>query len=348
MIFKHLLWPFALIYGMIIKLRNYLFDIGYTRSFKFDVKTIGVGNLSVGGTGKSPAVEYLIKQFVNSERIATLSRGYGRKTRGFLLANDLSKAEDIGDEPLQFYSKYRNRICVAVDEERIHGIPEILFDKPETSLILLDDVYQHRYVSPDFMILLTTYDKPFFNDHLLPVGRLREQKNGAKRADVVLVTKSPIEISSSIQLEYKNKIKSYAGDETPVYFTKIGYASPVDEDYNEIELDNKVVLVSGLADPSQLKTHLSSQISIVKHFDYPDHYNFKDSDFKEWVDFCKDERINQIIVSEKDWMRIKSMVNGSEITSLKFVIQPISMVFLNEKDENSFIDLVNKKLSQSK
>ncbi|MCX2745275.1 tetraacyldisaccharide 4'-kinase [Mangrovivirga sp. M17] len=345
MMLKHLLWPFALIYGLITKLRNHLFDIGYSRSFRFDVKTIGVGNLSVGGTGKTPAVEYLISKFKDKEKVATLSRGYGRRTKGFLIADYRTTAIDIGDEPLQFYSKYGDEITVAVDEERIHGIPEILYHRPETSLILLDDIFQHRHVNPEFLILLTTYDKPFFDDYILPVGRLREYRSGAKRADVVLVTKSPGQISEQEKSHFKDNIQKYTKEKVPVFFTTVGYSEPVNEKGVIRPYNHKAILVTGLANPFHFKKHLDGITEIQKHYNYPDHYNFKASDVKSWLDYCEKNSISDIVVSEKDWMRIKPHTIDVNAENVNFVIQPISMMFIDRSEEEEFLGLLDFRIN---
>ena len=185
-----LLLPFAFCYGMIMLVRNLLFDLGVLPSEKFDIPVISVGNLSLGGTGKTPHIEYLIRLMGDRMLTATLSRGYGRESKGFILASRRSNVKYIGDEPLQFVKKFHN-IKVAVDEKRVRGIHKLMDKFPDLGLVLLDDAFQHRWVKPGISILLTDYHQLFTEDHVVPSGRLREFRSGAKRADVIIVTKTP-------------------------------------------------------------------------------------------------------------------------------------------------------------
>ena len=186
-----LLFPFSWLYYLITQIRNRLYDRGLKPSVKFELPVICVGNLTVGGTGKTPMIEHLIRLLQNRFKVATLSRGYGRATKGIRIAGPSENASTIGDEPFQFYTKFGKRITVAVGEERALAIPTILQECSDTQIILLDDGFQHRKVSPGFSILLTDYHRPFYNDFLLPSGRLRESRWGAERADVIVVTKCP-------------------------------------------------------------------------------------------------------------------------------------------------------------
>ncbi len=189
-ILQILLFPFSIGYGMVMMVRNLMFDLGILPSEKFDVPVISVGNLSTGGTGKTPHIEYLARLLGDSVRTAILSRGYARESKGFILASRNSDVKDIGDEPLQFVRKFQN-IKVAVDERRVRGIEKLIDKFPGTGLILLDDAFQHRWVKPGISILLTDYHHPFMKDYVIPSGRLREFRSGAKRADVIIVTKTP-------------------------------------------------------------------------------------------------------------------------------------------------------------
>ena len=206
-----LLYPFTLLYGTITDFRNHLYNMGQRPSIQFDTNVINVGNLTVGGTGKTPHVEYLIRLLHSQYKVATLSRGYGRKTKGFILANDEATAESIGDEPLQFYKKFKNECVVSVGEERALAIPHILTEHPETQVVLLDDAYQHRAVTPSFNILLTDYNRLFYQDYPFPSGRLRERRKGAKRANAVIVTKCPDDLSSSAQQAIEQQIRKGEG-----------------------------------------------------------------------------------------------------------------------------------------
>ena len=188
---KFLLYPFSLLYGLITDFRNVLFDKGFKSQTGFDIPIINVGNLTVGGTGKSPQIEYLIRLLADTYQVASLSRGYGRKTKGYILADEHANAEQIGDEPMQFFQKFGSKISVVVSEKRVEGVQQLLQEKPTTELILLDDAYQHRYITPSFNILLMDYHRPFYEDLTFPAGRLRERRRGANRADCIVVSKCP-------------------------------------------------------------------------------------------------------------------------------------------------------------
>ena len=216
-----LLWPFTLLYKSITRFRNYLYDTGYQKTVDFTPFIISVGNLSVGGTGKSPMIEFLADRLLREGySIAILSRGYGRKTRGVRLATDKDSAETLGDEPYQFYRKYQQKpVAVAVAEERVLGVPEIMHHNPETQVVLLDDAYQHRAIDRNLNLLLTPFDRPFYRDYVLPTGRLRESRSGAKRADAVIVTKCPDELGTAQQEEITTHIMQYTQRDTPVFFS---------------------------------------------------------------------------------------------------------------------------------
>ena len=207
-----------MLYGLITFIRNFLYDKGLLKSQSFAVPIIAVGNLNVGGTGKTPQIEYLIRLLSSNYKVATLSRGYKRKTKGFVLANANSNAEILGDEPFQFYKKF-SQIQVAVDADRKNGIEQLLNQKDSPDIILLDDAFQHRKVKAGFYILLTAYDDLFCDDYMLPTGNLRESKRGAKRADLIIVTKCPATLSEKEQKEIKAKI----GGDKPLFFSKIRF-----------------------------------------------------------------------------------------------------------------------------
>ena len=190
---RHILWPLAIIYGIITSIRNFLYNHNYFRSHTFSIPVVAVGNLSVGGTGKTPMVEYLIRLFSDSHKVAVLSRGYKRKSKGFILANTNTTTEEIGDEPFQYFSKFKN-ILVAVDAQRKNGIEQLLQLPQKPEIILLDDAFQHRKVNANFYVLLTAYSDLFTDDFMLPVGNLREVKSGAQRAQAVVVSKCTDEL----------------------------------------------------------------------------------------------------------------------------------------------------------
>ena len=220
---RYLLFPLSLLYGLITLARNVLFDFSILKSSSFDIPTILVGNLSAGGTGKTPHVEYLIQLLKDNHKIATLSRGYGRKSNGFVLANQNSTAQDIGDEPLQFFHKFPE-ITVAVDAKRVQGIIELMSQNNPPEIILLDDAFQHRAFSAGFSILLTDVNSLFFNDFMLPTGNLRESSRGRSRADAIVVTKC----SSDLTEAEKNKIELKINTPNiPIFFSQIDYSAPL-------------------------------------------------------------------------------------------------------------------------
>ncbi len=348
---KYLLFPFSLLYHAVTRFRNHLYDIQYKKSFEFETFLINVGNLSVGGTGKTPHVEFLIRLLSGKYNIATLSRGYGRRTKGFRKANEEDNAKTIGDEPYQFYLKYGLVSDVYVGEERALAIPEILFHKEETDIILLDDAFQHRSVLPDINILLTDYHKPFFNDMVLPSGRLREGRKNAARADMVIVTKCPDSIGAEKMKMYTTKIRKYCSENTPVYFSGIRYMKPkaVFEDYSG-DLKN-VLLFSGIANDKPLKDYVQKNFNLLKYEKYPDHYIFRSSDIREIVKGFNELKVPDacILTTEKDMARLLSLGELADpLKNLPVFYLPIEIYFLKDADkiENEIISRIEKGLNK--
>ncbi len=298
-VLRKLLFPVALLYWIVTFIRNLLYDVGVFKSETFEIPIIAVGNLSVGGTGKSPQIEYLIRLLSENYKVATLSRGYKRSTTGFVLADYTANAKTLGDEPFQFYTKYPNTI-VAVDEDRVEGI-EILLDLNERpKLILLDDAFQHRKVKAGFYILLTAYDDLFCDDFILPFGNLREPSFGKKRADMIIVTKCPNDLSEIAQQKIREKLRVSQS----VYFTTIAYDAYIrnaNEKFlvNEIIAEAKVV-VAGIAKPNPFFDFLQAKSD--EKMIFSDHHNFDTSDIKAILDKAKN---NKIITTEKDYVRLK-------------------------------------------
>jgi tetraacyldisaccharide 4'-kinase len=323
-----LLYPFAVLYDAATRIRNRLYDTGVQRSAHFDVPVIGVGNLSVGGTGKTPMIEYLIRLLSDDIKVATLSRGYGRKSRGIRIAGPGDNALTIGDEPLQFYRKFMDKVVVAVGEERVLAIPYILHEHPGIGAILLDDAFQHRRVRPAFQILLTDYNKLFTKDLLLPAGRLRESKQGASRADVVVVTKCPTHITEDEMMEIEGAIRRY----TPraVFFSRICYGNLMAVTDTFPYKPENVVLVSGIANPAPLAEHISKHHRLVRHYTFPDHHVFKPEELGR---ICESARTSGAVVvtTEKDLARIDVDVFTQASVSLHFL--PIEVEFLKNGKE---------------
>jgi tetraacyldisaccharide 4'-kinase len=295
-----------LIYDLVTSIRNYLFDINIFKATEFEVSTIVVGNLSVGGTGKTPQIEYLIRLLSSEYNVAVLSRGYKRKEKGFILANKESNANKIGDEPFQYYKKFKN-IQVAVDENRVHGIHKLLELDPKPEVILLDDAFQHRKVKGGLNIMLTAFDKLYMNDLILPAGNLRESRRGANRADIIVVTKCPSGLKKSVKSNIINKIKPNKNQE--VYFSTIDYDEEV-KGASEIQLNDlknyNVLLVTGIANASPLVSYLESLKVNFKHLKYTDHHHFTRQELEDIKNQFKSIESNNkiILTTEKDYVRI--------------------------------------------
>lgn len=307
-VLRFILFPFAILYDFVTRIRNLFFDIGVFKQTSFKTPVIVVGNLSVGGTGKTPQIEYLIRLLKDGFKTAILSRGYKRKTEGFVLLNDTHSAEDVGDEPLQYFKKFNN-IDVVVDANRVAGISKLISDKtPE--VILLDDAYQHRKVKGSFYILLTKYDDLFTDDFLLPTGNLRESRRGAKRANAILVTKCPSNLTEESKSSIHQKLKKY---NTNVFFTTISYDEKTSGNKSVLVDDLKnheVLLITGIANPSPLLSFLSEKKVSFKHLKFPDHHNFTDKEIetikKEYADLKSSKKL--ILTTEKDYVRLESNI----------------------------------------
>ena len=293
-------------YGLITSIRNMAFDIGLLNSRSFDIPIIAVGNLNVGGTGKSPMIEYLIRLFNESCHTAVLSRGYGRKTKGFLMATSDSTAVDLGDEPFQFYRKFKN-LDVAVDEKRVRGIETLQQIKPDLDLVLLDDAFQHRYVKAGKYILLTAYDDLYIDDFMLPTGNLREPINGADRADLILVSKCPSNLSETIRMDILKRIDPKTHQK--VFFSSIEYDNYIYSGDGKIALDElstyKILLVTGIANSKPLVEFLQNNRLDIEHIEFADH-QFINADQQKKI-ALKFNKMNGerklILTTEKDYVR---------------------------------------------
>jgi tetraacyldisaccharide 4'-kinase len=326
--FRILLLPFALLYWLAIGLRNWLYDKKILKSAEFGLPLICVGNLSVGGTGKSPMVEYLVELLKNRYRIATLSRGYKRKTRGYLLANEHTTALDIGDEPMQFHLKFPG-VPVAVGEERIEAIPQLLHDRPDTEVIILDDAFQHRSIKAGLNILLTDYNNLFTRDFLLPTGDLRDQKKSYKRAEVIIVTKCKPGLTEEERQKLVNEIKPLPHQQ--IFFTSIAYGElhhVISGLTGSFSRSAEILLVSGIANPRPLKKMLEEHSNIYHLLQYSDHHIFTIDDLKEirtkYDELTSAEKI--ILTTEKDAVRLQKFSN--EIEGLPFFVIPVRHQFL--------------------
>jgi tetraacyldisaccharide 4'-kinase len=326
--FRVLLLPFAFLFGLIVIIRNWLYDKNIFKSTSFGLPLICVGNLSVGGTGKSPMVEYLVSHLKNNFKIATLSRGYKRKTRGYALASEKTTALDIGDEPMAFHRKFQD-IPVAVGEERIVAIPQLLHDRPETQAIILDDAFQHRTIKPGLNILLTEFSNLFTRDFFLPTGDLRDQQGSYKRADIMVVTKCKPDLTEDEKQEIIREIRPL--DHQKVFFTTIAYGTPyhlTHQNFKIIDENTEVLLVTGIANPRPLKKYLEERINTYFMMHYNDHHIFLIDDLKDIRKrFEGIQAENKIILTtEKDAMRLLKF--EQEINGMPFYVIPIEHKFL--------------------
>lgn len=326
--FRILLLPFALLVWLFIAIRNGLYNKGLKHSVSFGLPIICVGNLSVGGTGKSPMVEYLVLHLKNKYKVATLSRGYKRKTRGYALATAKTTAIDIGDEPMQFHRKFPD-VPVAVGEERLEAIPQLLHDKPETEVVILDDAFQHRAIKAGLNILLTDCGNLFTRDFYLPTGDLRDQKRSYRRAQVIIVTKCPHHLSEDEKAEIVKEINP--APHQKVFFTCISYGRPYHITQQHVTNFNdttEVLLVTGIANPRPLKSYLEEHIHTYTMLHFNDHHIFSIDDWKEIkTRFARMEtRKKLILTTEKDAMRLLKF--ESELTSLPLYVMPIEHRFL--------------------
>ncbi len=324
-----LLFPLALMYDAVTRLRNHMYNTGYKPSVQFDVFTICVGNLNVGGAGKTPLVEYLIR-LLEGLPLATLSRGYGRNTRGFRMAGDDDEAATLGDEPFQLYRKFGQQVAVAVGEERVLAIPHLLHEKPEVQVVVLDDAFQHRRIRPHFSILVTEFQHPFYQDFVLPAGNLREARKGAGRAQAVVVTKCHPTISVAQRHQIEKQVQHYAGP-VPVFFGTIAYGQPVGFG-KKSALTRSVVAVTGIAHGASFIQHLSEQLEVVKHFQFADHYRYGMKDLQAIRAWCQRHGC-VAITTEKDMVRLIAPELSGMVSEIPFFYVPIEMRFIENGSE---------------
>lgn len=328
----------------VTELRNYLYNRRMIKSVRFDFPIISIGNLSVGGTGKSPHTEHLLQLLLYTHQVATLSRGYGRKSVGFKVVQANSLAAEVGDEPLMFKQKHPDAI-VTVGEDRVDAIPEILQMKPDLDVILLDDAYQHRGVRPGLSILLTTYKYPFYKDELFPVGQLRESKANYKRADILVVTQCPTNLSpvEKQNIIYQLKPKPHQ----KVYFTTYHYGQLYSlYDFNwkyDLHKDTIVLLLCGIANPHELMQHIQQQVTTVHLRQFADHHTYDlhdmDSIRETWSHIGDKKKV--LITTEKDAVRLLPHRDWLLANKIEAVIQPIQVKFLFNEGKQFDNDVIN-------
>ena len=299
-----ILWPITWLYGVVTQVRNYMYDREILKSFPSSQFSVVVGNLTVGGTGKTPLVEYLVRELSKKNHMITLSRGYGRQSKGFVLAVPDSTAEEIGDEPLQYYEKFGEKVPVAVCENRVVGSTTLHTLFPEHPLLVLDDAFQHRRLRADRYILLNDFNRPFYQDRPLPGGRLRENRWGASRADAIITTKCPPDLSANLRAEITREILRYAWPGTPLFFSSVRYGTLRDFQNTEVKA-HTVTLVAGIAQPDAFVEHVRSHYTLAGIHLFPDHHSYTEQDVAEMLKNAKNTDL--IISTEKDKVKLRPL-----------------------------------------
>lgn len=339
------LLPFSALYGFGVWLRNLLFDTGVLKSRSFDVPVISVGNITVGGSGKTPHVEYLVRLLQDEFKVAVLSRGYKRKSKGFVLAGAETEMREIGDEPYQMHRKFP-KAYIAVDANRCHGI-DMLASMAETrdlDAVLLDDAFQHRYVKPGMNILLVDYHRLIIYDKLLPAGRLREPKEGKNRADIVIVTKCPVDLKPMNYRVLQRAMNLYPYQH--LFFTSIRQdpMKPLFKDgvkAPNFEMLPNVLLLTGIASPEQMVKDLKGKCESITPMSFPDHHQFSPSDVEAInMQFRMMPKPRIIITTEKDGTRLEGLEGLSKDVRKSLFVQPIRIEFLQD-DEDKFNEIIH-------
>ena len=324
---RFILFPIVPVYFVVTWFRNLMYDMGWKSSKSYGFPILCVGNLSTGGTGKTPMVEYLIRLLKDDLRLATLSRGYGRKTKGFVLGNRSSNAESLGDEPFQFYNKFSANVLVAVDANRQEGITQLIKSEPKPQLIVLDDAFQHRKVTAGFYVMLTTYANLYTKDFVLPSGNLREPKSGAKRANIIVVTKCPDGLTTAKKQTIISEIKPL--EYQSVFFSSISYSTILYSEDKSVGLNelSNFKLITGIANATPLVDFLTEKDLDFEHIAFKDHHNFSLQEIERFSQY------DCIVTTEKDYMRLKNEV--SLIGKLYYL--PIKVEIDNAEQFNTLI-----------
>lgn len=329
---KYILFPFSLLYWLFTYCRNFCFDKGILKQTEFDIPIISVGNITVGGTGKTPHVQYII-QLLDGMEIASLSRGYKRKSKGFVLANAETTVSELGDEPFLLHRRFPN-LHVAVCEKRVEGVQKLLERVPFLKTIVLDDAFQHRYIKPGLQILLIDYNRPLWHDHVFPVGFLREGKYAVSRADVVIITKCPETLSGNEVETYKNRLGL---TRQKLFFSTMEYGSVYEfntkqlYDNQDFFAQRKLCLVTGIAEPKPLEQYIQSFGNHVETKSYPDHYSYSETDVKELSALSSEF---EIVTTEKDVYKLAEILPKTQL----YVIPIMPKILFGKQGEwNSLI-----------
>ncbi len=332
---KWLLLPFSGIYGLLTDFRNWLYDKDLLRTFRPDRFSISVGNLTVGGTGKTPMVEYLIKRHLNDNpsagvAIGTISRGYGRRTTGFRLATEADTAATIGDEPRQIYRKFAGRIRVCVGERRVEAAQRLVRQHPNLDRLLLDDAFQHRSIRPHLNLLLTDFNRLFYNDYPFPAGRLRERRHGTRRADAVVVTKCSLDLAPPQQQAIQERVNRYTRPGTPVFFAGLRYGQPISFATRQpVALPSAVKLVSGIANADGLQRYVTQTFGLQDHFRFADHHAYTRAELARIV---PNDGKTPVLTTEKDWVKLDALLTADERAQWPLYYLPIEVAFLDDQE----------------
>lgn len=331
--FRILLLPFSLLYGLVIIIRNFLYNKKIFHVASFNLPIICVGNLSLGGTGKSPMVEYLLQLLHDKYKTASLSRGYKRKTKGYALANAQANALDIGDEPMQFHTKFPD-VAVAVGEERLVAVAQLLQDKPGTEVIIMDDAFQHRAIKAGLNILLTVYNDLYIDDFFFPTGDLRDQKKSAERADIIIITKCALNLTEAEKENITGKINP--AENQQIFFTGIQYQMPyhiITNHTRPVSLNDEVLLVYGIANAQPLKEYISDNCAAYEELAYSDHHIFSIDDLKDIKKkLNKIQSPNKLIITtEKDAVRFLKF--KEQLLNIPLYVLPLKPFFLFNEAE---------------
>lgn len=349
-----LLYPLSFLYGLVTAFRNFLYNAELLKSHSFDIPVICIGNLTAGGTGKTPMTEYLADLLCNEFQLAVLSRGYKRRSRGFIIASENSGPDDIGDEPRQIADKFPG-ITVAVDRLRVHGIHELLKQKPDINVVILDDAFQHRSIKPGYSILLSDFSRLMVHDKLLPYGNLRESISNIRRADMIIITKTPVTLPPIQRRLIAKDIQKAAYQS--LIFTSIKYMTPlpVFSDIKAVKNIFKqgakpdILLLTGIANPEPLAEYLLPMAGEILSLTFGDHHRFTDSDIKEisgrWESLKSSRKY--LITTEKDAVRLREFTNIAESIRKASYYIPVGIDFLND-DKKEFDNMIIEYVRENK
>ena len=333
-----LLAPIALVYGIVVKTRNYLFDNHLFKSVEFSKPIICIVNITVGGTGKTPHVEYLLKLLSSTHNVATLSRGYKRRTKGFGYVSTSSTASEVGDEPLQMKLKFP-LVKVAVDADRVNGISRLIRENTNLDAIILDDAYQHRWVKPGLLILLVDYNQLITRDYFLPTGRLRDSVKEKRRADIIIITKCPSNISNEQKQSIKNELK--VASNQSIYYTTMVYGNPIPvfKEYGKtlgLSKGQEIFAFAGIANPTFFFSYVDSKAILIEKHTFPDHFTFtKNKIYPIFDSYLKSNALDKAIVTtEKDAARLREIPSLEEEFKKALFFIPIEVKFLDNQENN--------------